>query len=74
MCLFPLQIKEHTSASGMKDVDFVTSSDSVYVSWAGKFISTPAPIRSFNVYVGTRLEGARHIFFLTSTDIFIYFV
>lgn len=62
MCPFSLQIKEHTSAGGTKDVDFVTSSDSVHVSWAGKFISTSAPIKSFNVYIGTRPEGARHIF------------
>ena len=40
-----------------KDVDFVTSSDFVYVSWTGKFISTSAPVNSFSVYIGTRPEG-----------------
>ena len=51
------QIKEHVSPGDEKDVDFVTSSDFVYVSWTGKFISTSAPVNSFSVYIGTRPEG-----------------
>ena len=40
-----------------KDVDFVTESGFVYVSWRGNFISTSAPITSFVVYIGTKREG-----------------
>ncbi|XP_076468275.1 uncharacterized protein LOC143299060 [Babylonia areolata] len=50
-------IKEHTSADSTKDVDFMTSPQSVYISWTGKFVSS-TPISNFQVFIGTRPEAA----------------
>ncbi|PVD34771.1 hypothetical protein C0Q70_06048 [Pomacea canaliculata] len=50
-------VKEHAQAGQDKDVDYVTRSDSLHTSWRGTFLNTTAPLQSFQVYVGTSVEG-----------------
>ncbi|KAK7500517.1 hypothetical protein BaRGS_00008092 [Batillaria attramentaria] len=50
-------VKEHAASNQEKDVDFVTSSDTVHITWKGKFISTSSPIQTINVYIGTTPEA-----------------
>ena len=51
------KVKEHTTSGTTKDVDYVTSSSTMYISWDGNFVSTSAPVTTFNVYIGTSPEG-----------------